>query len=106
MTSITRKPEQIITNKVAPAPAKVAAPVAVAVREPVAVKQDSTFKTLSDNLLYSLDGTVLTVRVDLARTLYQSATGKSFIIASSHGNQPLPGMEDVKIGINIFTPAA
>ena len=104
MTTITRKPEQTIVTKVAPAPAKVAAPVAV--REPVAAKVESTLKTLSDNLLYSLDGTVLTIRVDLARTLYQSATGKSFVIASSHGNTPLPGMEDVKIGVNIFTPAS
>jgi hypothetical protein len=54
------------------------------------------------NIELSVDGSILTITVDLAKEFGVSSSGKSIIIASTEGNQSVPGKEEVKIGLNIY----
>lgn len=55
------------------------------------------------NIEMSTDGNVLTIKVDLNQRFGRSGSGKSTIIASTEGNQPVPGNEEIKIGLNVYT---
>uniref|UniRef100_A0A6M3LMT6 Uncharacterized protein n=1 Tax=viral metagenome TaxID=1070528 RepID=A0A6M3LMT6_9ZZZZ len=53
------------------------------------------------NIETRIDGNILTVTIDLSKRFGLSNTGKSTIIASTEGNQPvIPG---VAMGINVYT---
>ena len=54
------------------------------------------------NVEMSLEGNVLTIKVDLTKEFGPSASGKTIIIASTEGNGPIPGREDVKVGLNVY----
>ena len=54
------------------------------------------------NVEMSLEGNILTIKVDLTKEFGPSASGKTIIIASTEGNVPIPGREDVKVGLNIY----
>ena len=55
------------------------------------------------NLEFKVEGSILTVKIDLTKTFGASKTGKSIIIASSEGNQPVaPG---IVAGINVYKKA-
>lgn len=54
------------------------------------------------NLKYTVAGTKLTIEVDLAADHGPSKSGKTVIVATSEGNQPLPGFPEIKVGVNIF----
>jgi hypothetical protein len=45
---------------------------------------------------------ILTIRVDLGKEFGASKSGKSITIASTEGNVPVPGHEEIKIGLNIY----
>jgi hypothetical protein len=53
------------------------------------------------NVELTVDGTILTIRVDLAKDFGPSSSGKTTIIASTEGNVSIPGREE-KIGLNIY----
>ena len=55
------------------------------------------------NMEMTLNGDVLTIKVDLSKTFGKSSSGKSTIIASTEGNVSVPGRDEVKIGQNIYT---
>lgn len=55
------------------------------------------------NVEMSVEGAILTIRVDLSQRHGRSSSGKSTIIASTEGNQPVPGDETIKIGLNVYT---
>ena len=55
------------------------------------------------NIEMNVAGDVLTIKVDLSRTFGKSGSGKSTIIASTEGNVSVPGKEEVKIGLNVYT---
>ena len=55
------------------------------------------------NIEMTTEGNILTIKVDLSQRFGQSSSGKSTIIASTEGNQSVPGHEDIKIGLNIYT---
>ncbi len=55
------------------------------------------------NIEMTIDGNVLTIKVDLSQRFGRSSSGKSTIIASTEGNQSVPGNEEVKIGLNVYT---
>jgi hypothetical protein len=40
--------------------------------------------------------------VDLTKDFGPSSSGKTIIIASTEGNQPIPGREEAKIGLNVY----
>jgi len=53
------------------------------------------------NVELTVDGTILTIRVDLSKDFGPSSSGKTTIIASTEGNVSIPGREE-KIGLNIY----
>ncbi len=54
------------------------------------------------NIEMTLDGNILTIKVDLSKEFGLSSSGKSVIIASTEGNQSVEGKEEVKIGLNVY----
>ena len=54
------------------------------------------------NIEMKLDGEVLAVTIDLAKEFGPSSSGKTIIIATTEGNQSVPGRENVKIGLNVY----
>ena len=53
------------------------------------------------NVEMSLEGPVLTIRVDLSKEFGPSSTGKTIIIASTEGNVTIPNRQE-KIGLNVY----
>lgn len=53
------------------------------------------------NVDLTVDGTILTIKVDLSQDFGPSSSGKTTIIASTEGNVSIPGREE-KIGLNIY----
>lgn len=56
------------------------------------------------NVSMQVEGNKLIITVDLAQDFGPSASGKNIIIATTEGNQSVPGAEDkgIKIGLNIY----
>lgn len=54
------------------------------------------------NVEMSIEGTTLTIKVDISKDYGESKSGKSFTIASTEGNISIPEHEDIKIGLNIY----
>jgi hypothetical protein len=53
------------------------------------------------NVEMSVNGTVLTIKVDLSKEFGPSSSGKTIIIASTEGNITVPNREE-KIGLNVY----
>jgi len=53
------------------------------------------------NIEMTTTGNILTITIDLSQDFGKSGSGKSIIIASSEGNQSIPGT-DCKIRLNIY----
>jgi hypothetical protein len=56
------------------------------------------------NVKVTVQGNLLTITVDLTQNQGPSGSGKTDIIATTEGNVSVPGREDVKLGLNIYTP--
>ncbi len=54
------------------------------------------------NVEMSVDGNILTIKVDLTKDFGPSSSGKTIIVASTEGNQSVPGKEAVKVGLNVY----
>ncbi|MDV2482056.1 hypothetical protein F8E02_08625 [Methanoculleus sp. Wushi-C6] len=54
------------------------------------------------NVDMTIEGSILTIRVDLAKEFGESKSGKSITVASTEGNVSVPEHEDIKIGLNIY----
>ena len=57
------------------------------------------------NIEMQVNGDVLTVTIDLSQRHGKSGSGKNEIVASTEGNQSLPGRDAIKIGVNVYTKA-
>lgn len=55
------------------------------------------------NMEMTINGDILTITLDLSKTFGKSSSGKSTIIASTEGNVSVPGRDEVKIGLNVYT---
>lgn len=53
------------------------------------------------NVEMSVEGTILTIRVDLSKEFGPSSTGKTMIIASTEGNVTIPNRQE-KVGLNVY----
>jgi hypothetical protein len=53
------------------------------------------------NVEIKIDGSKLTIEVNLDQEFGLSKSGKSIVIASTEGNLQLPGREE-KLGLNLF----
>jgi hypothetical protein len=54
------------------------------------------------NVEMSLEGNILTIKVDLTKEFGPSSSGKTIIIASTEGNVAVPEREEAKIGLNVY----
>lgn len=54
------------------------------------------------NVEMSVAGNVLTIKVDLTKTFGPSKSGKTIIVATTEGNVPVPGHDNIKVGLNIY----
>ncbi len=53
------------------------------------------------NVQMTVDGTILTIKVDLAKEFGPSSSGKTTIVASTEGNVAVPN-RDEKVGLNVY----
>lgn len=61
-------------------------------------------QNLGKNIEFKLDGSKLTLVIDLDAEQGQSASGKNTIVATTSGNKKLPGDSGVTLGINAYRP--
>jgi len=54
------------------------------------------------NVEMRVEGNVLHIAVDLDKDFGPSASGKTVIIATTKGNQELPGRPGIKVGLNVY----
>ena len=53
------------------------------------------------NIEFTVKGNTLTITVDLTKEFGPSSSGKTIIIASTEGNFPLSGRNEV-VGLNVY----
>lgn len=53
------------------------------------------------NVEMTVQGTILTIKVDLSKEFGPSASGKTIILASTEGNVTIPD-RDEKVGLNVY----
>ena len=53
------------------------------------------------NVQMTVEGNILTIKVDLSKEFGPSACGKTIIIASTEGNVAVPEREG-KVGLNVY----
>jgi hypothetical protein len=53
------------------------------------------------NVELSIEGTTLTIKVDLSKEFGPSASGKTILVATTEGNVTVPGRQE-KIGLNVY----
>ncbi len=46
---------------------------------------------------------ILTITIDLNKEFGRSKSGKTIIVASTEGNVSVPGAENIKVGVNVYT---
>lgn len=54
------------------------------------------------NVTFAVKDNVLTIKVDLSKDLGRSKSGKTTLVATTGGNVPVPGVPEIKIGINAY----
>jgi hypothetical protein len=57
------------------------------------------------NCEMKLNGSILTITVDISKEFGTSSSGKSIIIGSTEGNVSIPEKADIKIGLNVYRKA-
>ncbi len=53
------------------------------------------------NVQMTVDGSILTIQVDLSKEFGPSSSGKTIIVASTEGNVAVPN-RDEKVGLNVY----
>ena len=56
------------------------------------------------NVQMTFDEDDLVIRINLKNAGDISKSGKSIVIATTEGNQSVPGTDDIKIGLNVYRP--
>jgi len=54
------------------------------------------------NVDMTVEGNMLTIKVDLTKEFGPSSSGKTIIIASTEGNVSVPEHEQAKVGLNVY----
>ena len=57
---------------------------------------------LGKNIEAELDGSILTLRVNLAKDQGPTKSGRNLSVATTEGNKSIPGHESTKIGVNVY----
>jgi hypothetical protein len=58
-------------------------------------------EAIMKNVEMTVEGTLLTIKVDLSKEFGPSSSGKTIIIASTEGNVTIPNREE-KVGLNVY----
>jgi len=53
------------------------------------------------NVEMTVEGTMLTIKVDLSKEFGPSSSGKTIIIATTEGNVTIPDRQE-KVGLNVY----
>jgi hypothetical protein len=53
------------------------------------------------NVEMTVEGTTLTIRVDLSKEFGPSSSGKTILVATTEGNVTVPGRQE-KVGLNVY----
>lgn len=53
------------------------------------------------NVEMSVEGTLLTIKVDLSKEFGPSSSGKTIIVATTEGNVTIPDRQE-KVGLNVY----
>lgn len=53
------------------------------------------------NVEFIVEGSILSIKIDLSKEFGPSSSGKNIIVASTEGNVTIPNREE-KIGLNIY----
>lgn len=56
------------------------------------------------NIEYKVENEKLIITIDLTKTFGESKSGKSIIVATTSGNVPVEGTDDIKLGLNCYKP--
>lgn len=56
------------------------------------------------NVKFTRTGKMLTITVDLSQKGTPSASGKTLVVATTSGNQPIEGEGGFIVGLNVYTP--
>jgi len=54
------------------------------------------------NVDLKVEGNILKITVDLTKEFGPSSSGKTILIATTEGNQPVPDKDGVKVGVNVY----
>jgi hypothetical protein len=54
------------------------------------------------NVQMTVEGNILTIKVDLTKNFGPSSSGKTIIVASTEGSIPVDGHENILAGLNVF----
>jgi len=54
------------------------------------------------NIEMSIEGDMLTIKIDTSKKFKKSKSGKTTIIASTGGNIFIPDSDSIKIGLNVY----
>ncbi|MCE5276400.1 MAG: hypothetical protein LLG03_00040 [Planctomycetaceae bacterium] len=57
------------------------------------------------NVEMSVEGNILTIKVDLSKEFGPSSSGKTIIVASTEGNATVPDRQE-KVGLNVYKKPA
>lgn len=57
---------------------------------------------VGENLEVTVDGKIMTIKIDITKDFGLSASGKNNIVASSHGNVTIDGTDGVVLGLNAY----
>lgn len=56
------------------------------------------------NVSFERKGDKLIVTIDTSKTFGPSSSGKTLLVGTTEGNVDVPGLENGKIGINVYVP--
>jgi hypothetical protein len=55
-----------------------------------------------DNVLIEVKDNKAIITIDLGKDFGPSKSGKTIVVATTRGNVPIPGAENIRIGINCY----
>lgn len=58
--------------------------------------------TLNQNITVEVEGDILTLKIDMSKEEGKSGSGKSTVIASTHGNVIIPNSNNAMLGLNLY----
>lgn len=58
---------------------------------------------MAKNVEIKVQGNKLIMTVDMTKRFGRSKSGKTIAVAGTEGNISVPGMEHIKVGLNVYT---